>query len=99
MNLRTFAEHISRGRVLKRRLPAEFDRLPIFVSPEARLRYWLPLSKADRMIYRMARELVTPGASVWDVGANVGLFSLCASALAGQSGSVLAIEPIHGSVT
>jgi len=30
---------------------------------------------------------------VWDIGANVGLFSFCAAALAGQSGSVLAIEP------
>jgi len=42
---------------------------------------------------RMARELVKPGAAVWDVGANVGLFSLSAASLAGPAGSVLAIEP------
>jgi FkbM family methyltransferase len=30
---------------------------------------------------------------VWDVGANVGLFSLAAAHLAGASGSILAIEP------
>lgn len=93
MNFRTAAERLSRGIVLNRRLPAEFRRLPIYVSPEAGLRYWLRMSRVDPMLYRMVRELVTPGAHVWDVGANVGLFSFCAAALAGPSGSVLAIEP------
>jgi FkbM family methyltransferase len=41
----------------------------------------------------MAEEIVKPAAVVWDVGANVGLFSLCAAALSGQSGLVVAIEP------
>jgi FkbM family methyltransferase len=71
-------------------LPSEFSRLPIYVSPEASLRYWLPMSKADPMLYRMAKELVSPGDVVWDVGANVGLFSFCA---ASRGASVLAIEP------
>ncbi len=93
MNFRKAAEHLSRGIVFKRRLPSEFHRLPIYVSPEASLRYWLRMSKVDPMLYRMARELVKPGAHVWDVGANVGLFSFCAAALAGPSGFVLAIEP------
>lgn len=93
MDLRRVAEHLSRGIVLKRRLPAEFHRLPIYVSPEAGLRYWLRMSRVDPMLYRMVRELVRPGAHVWDVGANVGLFSFCAAALAGPLGSVLAIEP------
>lgn len=78
---------------MKRHLPPAFCRLPIYVSPEASLRYWLPMSRSDGMLYRMAKELVRPGAIVWDVGANVGLFSVCASALAGPSGRVLAIEP------
>jgi FkbM family methyltransferase len=68
--------------------------LPIYVSPEAGLRYWRwDLRKVDAMLYRMARELVTAGSVVWDVGANVGLFSFSAAALAGRSGSVLPIEP------
>jgi FkbM family methyltransferase len=93
MNLRKTAERLSRGVVLTRRLPTEFQRLPIYVSPEASLRYWRRMSGVDPVLYRMARELVKPGACVWDVGANVGLFSFCAAALAGPSGSVLAIEP------
>jgi FkbM family methyltransferase len=45
------------------------------------------------MLFRMVRELVRPGSVVWDVGANVGLFSFSAAALAGPGGFVLAIEP------
>ena len=93
MNFRKAAEHLSRGIVFKLMLPSEFRRLPIYVSPEASWRYWLSMSKVDPMLYRMARELVKPGAHVWDVGANLGLFSFCAAALAGPSGFVLAIEP------
>jgi FkbM family methyltransferase len=44
------------------------------------------------MLFRIAREHVRDGHVVWDVGANVGLFSFAASFLAGASGSVLAIE-------
>src|ERR1700682_5356358 len=94
ISLRRWAEHFSRGIILRRRLPDEFRNLPIYVSPEAGLRYWRwDLGKVDAMLCRMARDLVTAGSVVWDVGANVGLFSFSAAALAGRSGSVLAIEP------
>jgi FkbM family methyltransferase len=51
------------------------------------------MSKVDPLLYDMAEELVKPGSVVWDIGANVGLFSLCASARAGRSGFVLSVEP------
>jgi FkbM family methyltransferase len=92
--LRHLAERASRGIVLSRRLPLEFGRIPIYVSPEAGLRFWRwQMAGVDPLLFRMARELVKPGAVVWDVGANVGLFAFSAAALAGPSGSVLAIEP------
>jgi len=51
------------------------------------------MSRVDPLLYEMAEELVKPGSVVWDVGANVGLFSICAAARSGRSGQVLAIEP------
>jgi FkbM family methyltransferase len=91
--LRRLAEGLSRGVVLRRHLPRDFQRLPLYVTPEASLRHWAGLSSVDRHLLRMARELVRPGAVVWDVGANVGLFAFSAAAMAGPSGLVLAIEP------
>jgi FkbM family methyltransferase len=91
--LRRLAERLSRGVILRRRLPKDFQRLPLYVTPEAGLRHWASLSSVDRHLLRMARELVRPGVVVWDVGANVGLFAFSASAMAGPSGLVLAIEP------
>lgn len=85
---------MSRGIVLRRHLPRRFQRLPLYVSPEASLRYWRTnLATVDPLLFDMALEMVKAGDVVWDVGANVGLFSFCASALAGPSGSALAIEP------
>jgi FkbM family methyltransferase len=79
--------------VFRRRLPAKFGRLPIYVTPEAGLRYWLTMRRVDATLYNMVEELVRPGTTVWDVGANVGLFSFCAAALSGPSGFVLSVEP------
>jgi FkbM family methyltransferase len=94
MNLRHLAERFSRGVILRRHLPKQFQSLPVYVSPEASLRYWRwGVETADPMLFRMVRELVRPGSVVWDVGANVGLFSFSAAALAGPGGFVLAIEP------
>jgi FkbM family methyltransferase len=93
MSFRRLAEHLSRGVVLHRRLPARFGRLPIYVTPEAGLRYWSAMSRVDSVLYSMAEELVKPSSVVWDVGSNVGLFSLCAAATSGRAGFVLSIEP------
>jgi len=93
-NLRHLAERFSRGVILRRHLPKQFQSLPLYVSPEAGLRYWRwGVETADPILFRMVRELVRPGSVVWDVGANVGLFSFSAAALAGPGGFVLAIEP------
>jgi FkbM family methyltransferase len=91
--LRRLLERLSRNLVLRRHLPAEFGRAPLLVTPGSALNLWrFDLGKADPMLFSVVREHVTPGDTVWDVGANVGLFSFAAAARAGGEGRVLALE-------
>jgi FkbM family methyltransferase len=90
---RTIAERLSRGVVFQRRLPPDFGRGRIFVSPDAGLRFYRPkLATGDAILFRMVNELVKGGDVVWDIGANVGLFAFAAANRAGASGEVIAIE-------
>jgi FkbM family methyltransferase len=54
--------------------------------------YWLGSYELNKRL-AFERE-VQPGAVVYDIGANVGYFSLLASALAGPEGRVFAFEPL-----
>ncbi len=83
-------ERLSRERILKRHLPADFGSVPILVSPDAALSFWKMRTESD--LFDFAREFVEAGSVVWDVGANVGLLSIAASQRAGVSGKVIAIE-------
>jgi FkbM family methyltransferase len=89
--LRTLMERLSRGRILKRHLPADFGSVPILVSPDAALSFWKTRTKSD--LFDFAHEFVQAGSVVWDVGANVGLMSIAAAQRAGVAGKVMAIEP------
>ena len=93
--LRSMAERASRGVAFWRRLPADMGGIRMRVSPESGgLRYWkLNLESVDGRLLGLAREIVKPGSAVWDVGANVGLMTFAAAALAGPKGFVLAVEP------
>jgi FkbM family methyltransferase len=86
-------ERLSCGLVFKRRLPAAFDRHPIFVTPACTLKvlkFWLnPF--VDDLLYAVG-ALVAEGETIWDVGANMGVFSVAAAARA-KTGNVLAFEP------
>jgi FkbM family methyltransferase len=60
------------------------------VTPDSALGYWRrDISRVDPFLLSMVRELVRPKMSVWDVGANVGLFSFAAASLGAQ---VVAVE-------
>ena len=92
--MRQIIQRLSRDVVLRRRLPERFGGAPIFVSPDAALRYWKPnLETTDPSLYASAAELIQPGDVVWDVGANMGLFAFVAAFLAGPTGRVIAFEP------
>jgi FkbM family methyltransferase len=89
--LRLLAEKLSRNRVLSRHLPKDLNSARIFVSPDASLSLWNPRLRSD--LFDLARELVHPGDIIWDIGANVGLFTIAAAQRAGPTGGVIAIEP------
>jgi len=51
------------------------------------------MTQVDPGLLRLATEMVGLGDTVWDIGANLGLFSFAAAVAAGPSGRVLAVEP------
>jgi FkbM family methyltransferase len=95
MMLRNIAERLSRGRSFRYRLPQAYGGCRLYLTPEAGLRYWIPSRgiKSDEALLNNAAETVKPGSVIWDVGANMGLFSFAAAGLAGPKGRVYAFEP------
>ncbi len=85
-------ERFSRGVVIRRRLPGWCGGSRVLVTPECGLHYWLSATW-DKGLLENAAELVRPGAVVWDVGANQGLFAFASAGLAGPDGIVYAFEP------
>lgn len=91
--LREIVERVSRDRVLRRRMPADLGGGPIYASPDAMLKYWRrDISASDPALLAAAKQLIRPGMRVWDIGANVGIFTFAAQFLAGPSGHVLGVE-------
>jgi FkbM family methyltransferase len=90
--LRTIAERLSRDKTIKRKIKAGGKRIPILVSPDAQLKYLKWGDGAfDRDLINIAEKYLRPNSNVWDVGANVGIFTFAASSIAFE-GTVVAIE-------
>src|SRR5258708_33765123 len=95
MSLRGLAEKLSRGIVLARRLPGDMGGGRIYVAPQSGgLKMWRrDVRRMDPTLLALATEFVAAGSKVWDIGANVGLFTFSAAHRAGPAGSVLSVEP------
>lgn len=90
MTIRQLLRTFGRGIILKRKLPEEFRSAELLVSPDSALAYWRrDVAKVDPFLLCMVRELVHPGMTVWDIGANVGLFAFAAASLGAH---VVAVE-------
>lgn len=90
--LRQLLRMLCRGLAYRRTLRVDGFEVPLYVAPDAQLKYLKPGVQAeDRELIRMARQHLHDTSVVWDIGANLGVFSF-ASALQARHGTVVAVE-------
>lgn len=90
--LRTLVERLSRGRVLQRRITVKHRSVPILVSPDAQLKYLhLGARGFDQDLIGIAEQYLNEHSNVWDIGANVGVFTFAAATVASK-GTIVSIE-------
>ena len=82
-----------RSRMFPRRLPPALGgcRFPASLEGGTKFLRRRP-ERFDPVLTAFARSAVTEGSVVWDIGANVGLFTFAAAGLAGPTGTVVAVE-------
>lgn len=89
--LRRLAEIASRRSRFTRRLPPEFGSRRICVSAANQLAIYKPgRAGLDPMLLDLAERFAAPGKTIWDVGANMGLFTFPAAA---RGARVVSFEP------
>jgi FkbM family methyltransferase len=90
--VRTAVERLSRERSIKRRIDVRGQTVELYVSPDAQLKYLKPGRRAfDVDLITIAEQQLSQESVVWDVGANVGVFTF-ASASVASAGTIVAIE-------
>ena len=90
--LRTIAERLARGRVLKRKMIVIGNTCHLLVSPDAQLKYLkFGTGAFDQDLINIAEKYVHSKSNVWDIGANVGVFTFASASIA-KEGTVLSVE-------
>ena len=86
--IKSFVRRLFRGRAFKRKLP---QGASLYVTSDSQLKYLNPGHAGfDVELLKIVDEFVEPGAEIWDIGANVGVFTFAAAA---KGARVLAVEP------
>lgn len=76
-----------------KRLPRELGGGKVRVSPRSDLRFLYPgLTRMGSDLFQVAERYVSKDQCVWDLGANLGIFSFAAAWRIGSGGKVYAIE-------
>jgi FkbM family methyltransferase len=89
---RTLVERLSRGRVIGRKMVVAGKSIPIFVTPDAQLKYLkFGAGAFDKDLIKLAEKHVSEDSHVWDIGGNVGTFTFAAASMA-RRGSVVSVE-------
>ena len=92
ITLRRILEKLARGKRLRRHIYVKGQRVPIIVSPDAQLKYLKSGAEAfDFDLIRITEIFLNNDSVVWDVGANVGVFTYAAASVA-RNGVVVSVE-------
>lgn len=90
--VRSVVERWSRGKKFRRQLAVSGKNIPIYISPDAQLKYLRKSTHWDQDLIALAMSCVKPNDDVWDIGANIGVFSFAAAAMS-KTGNIYAFEP------
>jgi FkbM family methyltransferase len=79
--------------VFGRRLPNTFGGAKVYITPACDIRLLSSsLGSSRRELLAVANRFVGAGDTVWDIGANLGVFSFSAAYKAGSAGHIYSVE-------
>jgi FkbM family methyltransferase len=91
--IRQLIERLSRGTSVRRRLPRNFGGRPLHLSADSALSYLKPQwAKSSESLLKAATKYAEGAHSVWDIGANCGVFSVAAAHVFATGGEILSVE-------
>lgn len=91
--IRRLLERLSRDTSIRRRLPERFGGRPLYLSGDSALSYLLPRwSAGSEPLLSAAAKYARDARSVWDIGANCGVFTFAAAHVAAPAAFILAVE-------